>query len=176
MPTRLKRYYGHKHLHFITFSCYGRRPLLDIPAARNVFVKVLAVMRQRYGFRLVGYVVMPDHVHFLMSEPPKGNPSIVLKALKQRVSAELRDDMYRGWSIPLPLARARAEKTLPRFWQPRFYDFNVYTQGKTREKLEYMHANPVNRGLVKHPREWIWSSYLFYETGQQGVIQIDPVE
>jgi putative transposase len=62
---------------------------------------------------------------------------------------------------------------LPRVWEPRFYDFNVYTQKKLIEKLKYMHANPVTRGLVKHPAAWIWSSYLFYEIGKQGMISID---
>src|SRR5258708_33210683 len=64
---------------------------------------------------------------------------------------------------------------LPRFWQPRFYDFNVYSRYKLREKLEYMHANPVKRGLVKNPGAWMWSSFLFYEKGQPGLVEIDPV-
>jgi REP element-mobilizing transposase RayT len=52
---------------------------------------------------------------------------------------------------------------LPRaFWQARFYDFNVYRYGKKMEKLNYMHANPITRGLVKHPKEWPWSSWGFY--------------
>jgi hypothetical protein len=59
--------------------------------------------------------------------------------------------------------------------QPRFYDFNVYSGYKVREKLEYMHANPVKRGLLKNPSAWIWSSYLFYEKGQTGLVTIDPV-
>ena len=65
---------------------------------------------------------------------------------------------------------------LSRFWQPRFYDFNVYSSRKKREKLEYMHANPVKRGLVKNPAEWIWSSHLFYSRGEIGLIEIDPIE
>ena len=64
---------------------------------------------------------------------------------------------------------------LPRFWQPRFYDFNVYSSYKVREKLEYVHANPVKRGLVKNPGAWMWSSFLSYEKGQAGLIMIDPV-
>lgn len=63
MPKGLKRYYGLGHLHFLTFSCYRRLPLLRTVAARNLFVRALGVMRQRHGFLLVGYVVMPEHVH-----------------------------------------------------------------------------------------------------------------
>jgi putative transposase len=84
MPTRLKRLYGLGHLHFITFSCYRRQPLLEEQRARDFFVDSLAKMRVRYGFKLVGYVVMPEHVHLLISEPSVGNPSIMLMALKYR--------------------------------------------------------------------------------------------
>jgi len=176
MPSRLKRYYGQRDLHFITFSCYEQRPLLDTPLARDVFVKVLAVMRLRYKFRLVGYVVMPDHVHLLISEPEIGNPSIVLKALKHRVSAELRERRRADQRSPQRSSTISRVKILPRFWQPRFYDFNVYTSAKKKEKLEYMHTNPLTRKLVEHAGDWIWSSYLFYETGRQGIIPIDPVD
>jgi putative transposase len=162
-------------VHFLTFSCYRRQPLLGTSRAWNAFVRALGQMRTRYGFRLVGYVVMPNHVHLLISEPTKGTPSAVLKALKQRVSRDLRRKRRRGPEGQLSLAFSKWGEELPRFWQPRFYDFNVYSSRKKREKLEYMHANPVTRGLVKHPAAWIWSSYLFYERGEKGLLEIDPV-
>ncbi|MGH9687867.1 MAG: transposase [Candidatus Acidiferrales bacterium] len=86
MPKGLQRIYGQGHLHFITFSCYRRLPLLRSARARNVFVHTLDRVRREYGFKLVGFVVMPEHVHLLISEPARGTPSTVLKMLKQRVS------------------------------------------------------------------------------------------
>ncbi|HTZ46664.1 MAG TPA: hypothetical protein VMH20_03690, partial [Verrucomicrobiae bacterium] len=68
------------------------------------------------------------------------------------------------------------EKALQHFWQPRFYDFNVYSSEKQKEKLKYMHENPLTRRVVTHPGDWAWSSYWFYETGKQGTIPIDPVD
>ena len=65
------------------------------------------------------------------------------------------------------------DEPLRAFWQPRFYDFNVYTRGKRREKLNYMHANPVIRGLVKHAKDWPWSSWSFHEKGEVGLIRVD---
>ena len=115
---------------------------------------------------LVGYVVMPDHVHLLISEPPKSTPSVMLKALKQRVSRDLRRKKRKAASGQLRLPFLNDGLGLPRFWQPRFYDFNVYSGYKVREKLEYMHANPVKRGLVKNPGAWMWSSFLSCEKGQ----------
>ena len=132
-------------LHFVTFSCYQRLPLLIKASARAVVVKELARVRQEHGFQLVGYVVMPKHVHVLISVPARGTPSTVLQMLKQRVSRALREE--------------RAAANLGQFWQARFYDFNMFTNGKKREKLEYMHANPVTRGLVQHPKDWPWSSW-----------------
>ncbi len=90
MPKRLKRYYGAGHLHFITCSCYQRRALLGRARTRNLFVRLLGEVRDRYRFSLVGYVVMPDHIHLLMSEPAVGTPSVVMQVLKQRVSRRLR--------------------------------------------------------------------------------------
>jgi putative transposase len=176
MPIKLKRYYGRGDLHFLTFSCYRRLPLLRTIRARNVFVHALGKIRERYKFLLVGYVAMPDHVHLLISEPPKVTPSVVLKALKQRVSRDLRKNKHRISTAQLPLPFMNPGGGLPRFWQPRFYDFNVYSAKKKREKLAYMHANPVKRGLVKNPGAWIWSSFLFYEKGEPGLVPIDPVD
>jgi putative transposase len=152
----LKRYYGQNHLHFVTFSCYDRLPLLGSAQSRDVLLRILANVRDRYDFDLVGYVVMPEHVHLLMSEPKMGTPSTVLQVLKERASRRLG----RGSS--------------PRFWQSRFYDFNVWSHKKKVEKLLYMHMNPVKRGLVAHPADWVWSSFGFYKDGSNGLIRINP--
>ena len=173
MPTRLKRYYGFGHLHFLTFSCYQRRPLLDAPTARTFFLATLDEIRARYHFELRGYVVMPEHVHLLLNEPGEQTLSVALKALKQRISRDFRGGIPQSNLHSLPPRLRNLASNLPRFWEPRFYDFNVYTGEKLNEKLKYMHANPVTRGLVEHPADWIWSSYLFYETGKQGIISID---
>ena len=61
MPKSLRRRYGLRHLHFITCSCYRRLPLFAPARAKNLFVKVLGEVRERHGFALAGYVVMPNH-------------------------------------------------------------------------------------------------------------------
>ena len=174
MPKGLKRYYGRGDLHFLTFSCYQRLPLLGAGRARNLFVQALGKVRERYKFRLFGYVVMPNHVHLLISESSMATPSMVLKVLKQRVSRDLRRKR-RALPGQMPLAFPDGPGGLPRFWQPRFYDFNVWSKKKVREKLEYMHANPVTWRLVDHPRDWPWSSWSFYERGEKGLVTIDPL-
>jgi len=101
---------------------------------------------------------------------------VVLKVLKQRVSRDLRRSKRRAPSGQLRFGFTRVDGELPRFWQPRFYDFNVYSAKKRREKLDYMHANPVKRGLVNNPAAWIWSSWSFYANGEAGLVPIDRVE
>ena len=174
MPKNLKRYYGHKHLHFITCSCYRRLPLLRSARSKGIFASILTEVRERYGFALVGYVVMPEHIHLLIGEPARGTPSTVMQVLKQRVSHRLRRKR-RTSCRQLPLRFDRGGDTLPRFWQLRFHDFNVWSHKKRVEKLQYMHLNPVKRGLVVHPRDWPWSSFSFYSNLKSGLIRVDPV-
>ena len=172
MPKRLKRCYGQKDLHFLTFCCYHRNPFLQTARARNLFLKVLAEVRKQFDFLLLGYVIMPDHVHLLISEPDNADISRVLQVLKQRVSRAMRNKQRtRTKQLPLPFDEIVPEAR--RFWQRRFYDFNVWSHAKEKEKLHYMHANPVKERLVRHPKDWPWSSFCFYAFDQQGLIRID---
>jgi putative transposase len=170
MAANLKRSYGKGDLHFITFSCYRRLPLLETARARDLFVEELEKVRDEMKFYLIGYVVMPNHVHLLMSEPAGVTPSAVLHKLKLGFSRRVR-----ARAKPLDAQRelSHRQKALRSFWQARFYDFNVYSTGKRKEKLNYMHANPVIRRLVEHPKDWPWSSWSFYETKESGLINID---
>ena len=170
-PTNLHRYYDAGYSHFITTSCYQRRPLLGTPRSRDLFLEVMEQIRQRHQFVVVGYVVMPEHVHLLFSEPERGNLSLVLAALKQtfahRLLRELRaktggqtDSL---WSTPLAVGHV---------WQRRFYDFVVFSEKKRVEKLRYMHRNPVQRGLVLKPEEWLGSSFRHYAYGERGPVLV----
>jgi putative transposase len=155
MPWALKRYQEARCLHFVTFSCYARAPRLSTPHARNEFEKTFEDTRQWYGFYIAGYVVMPEHVHLLLTEPERTKLSIALQMLKQNVAQRLRGPE----NGPL--------------WQPRYYDFNVWSYAKQTEKLRYIHRNPVRRGLVQSPEEWAWSSFRHYLTGAEGAVEIE---
>ena len=165
MPNRLHRYYGAGYLHFITSSCYHRRALLGSRWNRDLFLQVLEQVRKRYRFVVVGYVVMPEHVHLLFSEPECANPSVVMQVLKQsfarRLLRKLRSslDPRQGglWSEALEEGH---------IWQRRFYDFVVFSEKKRIEKLRYIHRNPVERGLVLEPQQWPWSSFRHYAEGE----------
>lgn len=151
----------------------GTPVLLKTVRARDIFVKELGKVRDEMGFHLLGDVVMPEHVHLLMSEPKQGTPSKVLQKLKLRVAWKLRKRGKPVGARQMRLLFAEMGEPPRAFWQARFYDFNVYSKGKKMEKLNYMHANPVIRGLVKHPRDWAWSSWGFYCGGGAGFVGID---
>ncbi len=174
MPKGLKRYYGCGDLHFVTFSCHQRLPLLGTLRARNLFVQALRKIRELYKFLLVGYVVMPNHVHLLISESPKATPSLVLKVLKQRVSRDLRKPRGSAQAGQLRLPFTKGEKLSRVSGSPDSMTSTCGTK-RLREKLEYMHANPVTRELVAHPKDWPWSSWSFYAKGEAGLISIDPL-
>jgi len=176
MRNPLKRLYGQSDLHFVTFSCCRRRPLLGTARARDCFVKILDEVRTRQDFRLLGFVVMPEHVHLVMSEPAGRTSSQVLQVLKQRVARALLRKRGRANETELRLPFAENPTQAKHFWQRRFYDFNVWSEKKLREKLEYMHANPVTRKLVQHPRDWRWSGWAQYSGRGEAMIRIDPVE
>jgi putative transposase len=152
MPSRLKRYQQAGDLHFVTFSCYHRGAHLADALAKETFEHSLEAMRRKYGFAVVGYVVMPEHVHLLLSEPSEDSLARALQAVKIAVSKQL---------------------TARPFWQRRYYDFNVWTEEKIVEKLNYMHRNPVQRGLVAMLENWRWSSFCHYATGEQGTVEIE---
>ena len=183
MPRNLKRYYGAGDLHFITCSCYQRQPILGTPQRRDLFLTVLEHMRQEYRFIVVGYVVMPEHFHLLISEPQLGTPSTVLQALKigfaRRVLIGERVRVPHSSGVPHVSRSLRnvASRLPPQhIWQRRFYDFNVWTEAKRIEKLRYIHRNPVTRGLVERPEQWKSSSFRFYAFGEAGPVKVNDCD
>ena len=181
MTEGLKRYYGRNHLHFITTSCYHRLPNLDTAARRNLFLEILEEARQRFQFVVVGYVVMPEHVHLLMSETGLVNPSVVMKWVKFRLARRVLFDSAHTSRSNSEASTTSSKRdvwgtqpqTQDRLWQHRFYDFNVFTTAKVDEKLNYMHMNPVVRGLVGKPEDWPWSSARYYLLQEEGPVKIN---
>lgn len=97
---------------------------------------------------------MPEHVHLLISEPKRHKLATMLNVLKAETAKHLKGDRKQ-------------------FWQTRYYDFNVITQPKFIEKLRYMHRNPVERGLVSKPEDWLWSRYRHWLSGEEGIVEIE---
>jgi len=153
MPKGLIRIQQSKQSHFVTFSCYHREARLTEESTCQVFLDSLERVRCTRGIRLYAYVLMPEHVHMLMSEPERGVLCGALQALKISVAR-----------------RGGGGGTL---WQRRYYDRNVRDHEEFMEKLRYIHRNPVVRGLCARPEEWPWSSFQHYLTATKSVVEIE---
>jgi putative transposase len=169
VPSGLHRTYGDHHLHFITCSCYRRFPFLASADTRDCFLSILEQTRQRYRFVVVGYVVIPEHVHLLLREPEAGTPSTVMQVLKQRTAYVL---LPRRKRKDPRQRKVFDEEPRRAFWQARFYDFNVWATRKHVEKLRSMYRNPVKRGLVELPKQWRWSGYRHYLLDEDGPVRV----
>jgi REP-associated tyrosine transposase len=154
MPWGLTRFHQSGQRHFVTFCCYHRRRLLTTDESRRIFESALERVRRSYRLYVYGYVVMPEHVHLLLSQPPEDTLADALKSLKQGVSRRLIGDA-------------------DHFWQKRYYDFNIRNYPQFVEKLRYIHQNPVELGLCERPEDSEWSSFRHYATGCEGRVEIE---
>jgi len=154
MPSRLTRYQKDGHYHAINFTCYRQQSWLEDKHSCIVFEETLEALRKRHNFYLFGYVIMPNHVHLLLSEPAQHTLATTISVLKGETSKLLKGDR-------------------PQFWQTRYFDFNVFTQKKFVEKLRYIHRNPIKEGLVEKPEDWPWSSFGHYLTGDIGRVEVE---
>ena len=186
MTETLHRFYGGRDLHSLTFSCYQRQPYFNGAARCDLFLQILERVRRRYRLVVLGYVVMPEHVHLLLSEPQRKTLSTAIQALKLGFVRSLQFSNGEAVVAHAPRSRKTGEtwgtpgvdgsRKSNRFWQARFYDFNVWTEKKRIEKLRYIHRNPVARGLVKSPEQWQWSSFRWYSSGEVGPVRINDTD
>jgi putative transposase len=148
--------------------------LLGTPESCDLLLKVLEQMRNRCRFGVVGFVVMPEHVHLLMSEPLMENVSSAICALKLGFTRRALSEKPHLWQNRPEVGHPRHPPDAGQhLWMKRYYDFNVWSQPKIAEKLHSMHQNPVVRGRVEHPEQWDWSSFRMYACGESGIVKVN---
>jgi len=183
MPSRLCRHDESGHVHFLTVSCYRRLQFFRHDSVKAAFIEAMGKTRHKHAVRWLGYVVMPEHVHLLVlpqlsAEAEPTAISVVLHDLKGFSGRACKKSLRTVWQHYRSLGTnpldtwAVGEGERP-FWKPRGYDFNIIQEKKLLEKLAYVHANPVRRGLVDRPDKWSWSSFRFYEFGDDSLLAMD---
>jgi putative transposase len=182
MPWGLTRFHHSGQSHFVTFCCYHRCCLFTTDASCRIFESALERVRCSFRLHVYGYVVMPERVHLLLSEPPQDNSSDRTAPLKPKAGLNGPPVLI---SEPEKHTLADALKSLKQgvsrrliadaghFWQKRYYDFNVRNYPQFVEKLRYIHRNPVTRNLCERPKDWEWSSFRHYATGCEGRVEIE---
>ncbi len=172
-----RRYNDPGHGHALTFSCFHRQPFLSKDRSRQWFVDAVDRARMKHCFHVWAYVIMPEHVHLLLWPTlPDYDISEILNSIKQSVSKRALLFVQRD----APEFLARMEDRQPngtvhyRFWQRGGgYDRNVVEPASVHQQIEYIHNNPVRRGLCLKPEDWLWSSAADYIGLRSGPLAID---
>ena len=174
----LQRFNTEGDAHFLTFSCFKRQPFLKSERTLTWLADSVNRAGTLHQYDLWGYVFMPEHVHLLVSPiHPDYDISQFLESVKRSVTRKAFG--YRNtsgkpdhvWDPFLDVHESG--KVHFRFWQRGAgYDRNIFNSEEVREKLNYIHNNPVKRELCETPIDWPWSSARFYETGEEGPIKV----
>lgn len=176
---RNKSYNEPGHAHELTFSCFRRLPLLSRDRTRQWFTEALDAARRRLKLALWAYVIMPEHVHVIVwPREPVYEIRLIRTALKVPVQRKALAFLRR--EAPDFLERLRDEQPNGevhyRFWQRGGgYDRNITDPATLRTMIDYIHQNPVRRGLVEHADDWPWSSARFYAGRAEAMLAMDSL-
>ncbi len=163
---RVKRFNNPGHAHLLTFSCQKRMPLLTEESRLQALARSIDSATLKYDFRLAAFVFMPEHVHLVLV-PSAGEYDIskLLSAIKRPFSYRVKRELELS-ADPLLSAltvRERPGRSTFRFWlEGGGHDRNIVVPAGILKSAEYIHNNPVRRGLCASPDEWKWSSWKYY--------------
>ena len=161
---------NNRHAYFVTFSCYHRRKLLDDDRAKGIVVHYLSAQLGNQSGVCMGFVIMPNHVHALVRFQQAETLSTFVGQWKRRSSLALK----KLFQIKLTSYGAKFDLTGP-MWQAKYYVNNVFSPAKAKEKLRYMHNNPVTAGLVQRAEDWRFSSAGWYLKNRSVGVPLIPV-
>ena len=180
MHKNMPKFNDNSYVHFVTTRTYKSRPYFRDEEFSRILLEELRFYGKKYDFVLMGYVIMPNHVHLLLwwdkEKKPGLSVSKIMQGLKGATARRIIDLVQdKGLERMLQSthrnadSKSRRRNLRYRLWQPGFYDFNIYNEEKLLEKLDYIHGNPVRAGLALSPRDYDWSSYseYFEEEGQK---------
>lgn len=155
---------------FVTFICYRRHRYLDDSFARRTVIAELSSLREEHQIKILGYVIMPEHVHLVLWPPDEVRLGPVIGQLKGRISKKILSQHNRHGSV------LKRNDGSPAVWQRRCYDHNCRLPKIVIEKINYCHNNPVTRRLSKTPDDWAWSSSRWYSAQGEVMLEIDGYE
>ena len=169
MP-KLRHIDGTGTARFVTFTCYRRHRYLNDPVARKFVIAGLSNLRSQLGIKILGYVIMPEHIHLVLLPPDEIELGIIIGQLKGRIAKKIiSDGVYRSTVLKRPDGS-------PAIWQRRCYDHNCRLPEVVIEKINYCHKNPVIRGSVNSTDDWPWSSSRWYSGNGEIILEIDGYE
>lgn len=163
-------------VHYVTGVTYGRVPIFRREEICSLFIEALSETHLKDPFKLIGYVLMPDHFH-LLANPIELNISKVVGKLKGRSASKIlkhfRASDESGLLGRLRLAQPLASGQTHAVWLQDFSSIDLWSDKFIRQKLNYIHLNPIRAGLCDHPAKWRWSSYHAYMPHEPGAVPIE---
>jgi putative transposase len=173
---KLKHFDDEEGARFITFCTHRKYRILENDLLKRLVIDAIERARVKFAFRLLGYVLMPEHVHLVIFPRSMSKVGRIIGEIKRdsarRIMAKLRD-INSPLLAELKIIRNRTEKYV--VWQRRCYDHNCRKNESVWEIINYCHNNPVKRGLVDTPGQWPWSSYRNYYGMNDCMIDIDRI-
>ena len=173
----LPRFHIEGHIYYITTNVYNQLPLFVKPAYIIPLFDSLNFYRYRYHFRILGFTIMPDHIHIIIW-PQVGAPiSDIMRDFKKftarriirQAKVEGREDLIHAFED----AGRATNRSDNKVWQDSYWDKNIFTDKFLRQKLNYVHRNPLRSGLVSEPELYPYSSYRNYSLNDDSLIEID---
>ncbi|MDQ1639183.1 MAG: REP-associated tyrosine transposase [Pyrinomonadaceae bacterium] len=163
-------------VHYVTSVTFDRVPVFRKDHTCSLFIDALAATRDKEPFKLIGYVIMPNHIH-LLANPLCLDISVVVGRLKGRSAVSILN-WLRAEVQSTSLAKLALEKPLKSgqthaVWMKEFSAIDIWSRKFIRQKLNYIHMNPVRAGLCDHPGKWRWSSYKAYLPHEPGSVPIE---
>jgi REP element-mobilizing transposase RayT len=173
----LQRFHLEGHIYYITTVVYNRLPIFTRPSFINPLFDSLNFYRYKQQFKLLGYVIMPDHFHLIIWPFGEATVSDIMRDYKEftakRIIRQAEVEGIKDWVTAFQQAGHETGRSENKVWQDSYWDENVYTEHFLRQKLNYIHRNPLRAGLVERPEDYLYSSYRNYEFGEKWLIEID---
>ena len=162
--------------HYVTLVTHNRVPVFRSEEACQISVDVLGEVREKFPYKLIGYVLMPDHAHAIVNN---SNSTIsewlhrVRGNSARRIQTWLRDERHLMSLKKRELANPQKRQHTHAVWQKDPSVIDLWSHKFIRQKLNYLHLNPVRAGLCEHPADWKWSSYRAYLPHKPGNVPIE---
>jgi len=172
-----RRFHIKGFIYYITTVVYNRLPIFTKPAYVIPLIDSLNFYRYRHKFKLLGYCVMPDHLHLIIWPYGESTVSEIMRDYKRftsgRIKRQAEVEGNQTWLNAFREAGKETGRGEYKVWQDSFWDKILYSERMLRQKLNYLHRNPVRTGLVEYPEDYPYSSYRSYVLGDQTLIEID---
>lgn len=172
-----KRYRIEGSIFYITGNVYNRLCIFKRPSFIIPIIDSLNYYRYQYACKLIGYVIMPDHIHLLIWPQDAKIVTDFMRDFKRftsgRITRQAKVQGKKEWIECFEQAGSKTERAEYKVWQDSFWEQNIYTEDFLKQKLNYIHLNPIRAGIVKDVGDYPYSSYRNYYADDHQLIEID---